>query len=55
MSVPIALRRDFSVLFNASDLGMTLRYQGAADAARKIGVRVQPRRQRIWSAIYYKR
>jgi putative tryptophan/tyrosine transport system substrate-binding protein len=29
------------MLFNASDLGMTLRYQGAADAARTIGVRVQ--------------
>ena len=34
--------RTVAMLFNASDLGMTLRYQGAADAARKIGVRVQP-------------
>ena len=33
--------RTVAVLFNASDLGMTLRYQGVADAARKIGVRVQ--------------
>src|SRR5947209_420726 len=31
-----------AMLFNASDLGMTLRYQGAADAARTIGARVQP-------------
>jgi putative tryptophan/tyrosine transport system substrate-binding protein len=29
------------MLWNASDLGMTLRYQGAADAARNLGVRVQ--------------
>jgi putative ABC transport system substrate-binding protein len=34
--------RTVAVLFNASDLGMTLRYQGAADAAQTIGVRVQP-------------
>jgi putative tryptophan/tyrosine transport system substrate-binding protein len=34
--------RTVAVLFNASDLGMTLRYQGAAGAARTIGVRVQP-------------
>ncbi len=31
-----------AMIFNASDLGMTLRYQGAADAARTIGARVQP-------------
>src|SRR5438105_4925296 len=31
-----------AMLFNASDLGMTLRYQGAADAARALGIRVQP-------------
>jgi len=31
-----------AMLWNASDLGMTLRYQGAADAARRIGARVQP-------------
>jgi putative tryptophan/tyrosine transport system substrate-binding protein len=31
-----------AMVFNASDLGMTLRYQGAADAARTIGARVQP-------------
>jgi putative ABC transport system substrate-binding protein len=30
------------MLWNASDLGMTLRYQAAADAARTIGARVQP-------------
>jgi putative ABC transport system substrate-binding protein len=30
------------MLWNVNDLGMTLRYQGAADAARTIGVRVQP-------------
>jgi putative ABC transport system substrate-binding protein len=34
--------RTVAMLFNASDLGMTLRYQGAADAARAIGVGVQP-------------
>src|SRR5258706_10379954 len=34
--------RIVAMLFNASDLGMTLRYQGAADAARTLGVRVQP-------------
>jgi putative ABC transport system substrate-binding protein len=34
--------RTVAMLWNASDLGMTLRYQGAADAARTIGVRVQP-------------
>ena len=34
--------RAVAMLFNASDLGMTLRYQGAADAARTIGVRVEP-------------
>jgi putative tryptophan/tyrosine transport system substrate-binding protein len=33
--------RTVAMLFNSSDLGMTLRYQGAADAARTIGVRVQ--------------
>jgi putative ABC transport system substrate-binding protein len=31
-----------AMVFNAGDLGMTLRYQGAADAARTIGARVQP-------------
>jgi putative ABC transport system substrate-binding protein len=31
-----------AMVFNASDLGMTLRYQGAADAARTLGARVQP-------------
>jgi hypothetical protein len=31
-----------AMIFNASDLGMTLRYQGAADAARTLGARVQP-------------
>jgi putative tryptophan/tyrosine transport system substrate-binding protein len=31
-----------AMLFNAGDLGMTLRYKGTADAARTIGVRVQP-------------
>ena len=31
-----------AMVFNASDLGMMLRYQGAADAARTIGARVQP-------------
>jgi putative ABC transport system substrate-binding protein len=31
-----------AMLWNVSDLGMTLRYQGAADAARTIGARVQP-------------
>jgi putative tryptophan/tyrosine transport system substrate-binding protein len=34
--------RTVAMLWNASDLGMTLRYQGAADAARTLGVRVQP-------------
>jgi putative tryptophan/tyrosine transport system substrate-binding protein len=34
--------RTVAMLWNASDLGMTLRYQGAADAARNLGVRVQP-------------
>jgi putative tryptophan/tyrosine transport system substrate-binding protein len=34
--------RTVAMLWNASDLGMTLRYQGAADAARSLGVRVQP-------------
>jgi putative tryptophan/tyrosine transport system substrate-binding protein len=34
--------RTVAMLWNASDLGMRLRYQGAADAARTIGVRVQP-------------
>jgi putative tryptophan/tyrosine transport system substrate-binding protein len=34
--------RTVAVLFNKSDLGMTLRYQGVADAARTMGVRVQP-------------
>jgi putative ABC transport system substrate-binding protein len=34
--------RTVAMLWNVNDLGMTLRYQGAADAARTIGVRVQP-------------
>jgi putative tryptophan/tyrosine transport system substrate-binding protein len=34
--------RSVAMLWNASDLGMTLRYQAAADAARTIGARVQP-------------
>jgi len=34
--------RTVAMLWNVNDLGMTLRYQGAADAARAIGVRVQP-------------
>jgi putative ABC transport system substrate-binding protein len=31
-----------AMLWDINDLGMTLRYQGAADAARIIGARVQP-------------
>jgi putative ABC transport system substrate-binding protein len=34
--------RTVAMLWNVNDLGMTLRYQGAADAARALGVRVQP-------------
>jgi ABC-type uncharacterized transport system substrate-binding protein len=34
--------RTVAMLWNVNDLGMTLRYQAAADAARTIGVRVQP-------------
>jgi hypothetical protein len=34
--------RTVAMLWNVIDLGMTLRYQGAADAARAIGARVQP-------------
>ena len=34
--------RTVAVLFNKSDLGMTLRYQGVADAAQRMRVRVQP-------------
>jgi putative tryptophan/tyrosine transport system substrate-binding protein len=34
--------RAVAMLWNVGDLGMTLRYQGAADAARAIGARVQP-------------
>jgi ABC-type uncharacterized transport system substrate-binding protein len=34
--------RTVAMLWNVNDLGMTLRYQGAADAARTLGVRVQP-------------
>jgi putative ABC transport system substrate-binding protein len=34
--------RSVAMLWNVNDLGMTLRYQGAADAARTIGARVQP-------------
>ena len=34
--------RTVAMLWNVNDLGMTLRYQGAADAARTIGARVQP-------------
>ncbi|WFU45993.1 ABC transporter substrate-binding protein (plasmid) [Bradyrhizobium sp. CB82] len=38
----VPLVRTVAMLWNARDLGMTLRYQGAADAARAIGARVQP-------------
>jgi putative ABC transport system substrate-binding protein len=34
--------RTVAMLWNASDLAMTMRYQAASDAARSIGVRVQP-------------
>ena len=34
--------RTVAMLWDINDLGMTLRYQGAADAARAIGARVQP-------------
>ena len=34
--------RSVAMLWDVNDLGMTLRYQGAADAARTIGARVQP-------------
>src|SRR5215472_16525461 len=34
--------RTVAVLCNKSDLGMSLRYQGIAEAARKMGIRVQP-------------
>lgn len=34
--------RAVAMLWNTSDLGMTLRYQAAADAARTLGARVQP-------------
>jgi putative ABC transport system substrate-binding protein len=34
--------RTVAMLWNVNDLGMTLRYQAAADAARTIGARVQP-------------
>jgi putative ABC transport system substrate-binding protein len=34
--------RNVAMLWNVNDLGMTLRYQAAADAARAIGARVQP-------------
>jgi putative ABC transport system substrate-binding protein len=34
--------RTVAMLWNVNDLGMTLRYQAAADAARPIGARVQP-------------
>jgi len=34
--------RTVAMLWNVNDLGMTLRYQAAADAARNIGARVQP-------------
>lgn len=34
--------RSVAMLWDINDLGMTLRYQGAADAARTIGARVQP-------------
>jgi ABC-type uncharacterized transport system substrate-binding protein len=38
----VPMVRTVAMLWNARDLGMTLRYQGAADAARAIGARVQP-------------
>ena len=34
--------RTVAMLWDINDLGMTLRYQGAADAARALGARVQP-------------
>lgn len=34
--------RTVAMLWDVNDLGMTLRYQAAADAARTMGVRVQP-------------
>jgi putative tryptophan/tyrosine transport system substrate-binding protein len=34
--------RTVAMLWNVNDLGMRLRYQGAADAARTVGARVQP-------------
>src|SRR6185437_16206961 len=34
--------RTAAMLWDVNDLGMTLRYQAAADAARAMGVRVQP-------------
>lgn len=34
--------RTVAMLWDVNDLGMTLRYQAAADAARTIGIRVQP-------------
>ena len=38
----VPMLRTVAMLWNASDLGMTLRYKSAADAARTIGARVQP-------------
>jgi len=38
----VPMVRTVAMLWNARDLGMTLRYQAAADAARTIGARVQP-------------
>src|SRR5499427_8585861 len=38
----VPMLRTVAMLWNVNDLGMTLRYQAAADAARTIGARVQP-------------
>ena len=38
----VPMLRTVAMLWNASDLGMTLRYKAAAEAARTIGARVQP-------------
>ena len=40
--IKVPTLRTVAMLWNVNDLGMTLRYQAAADAARTIGVRVQP-------------
>ena len=40
--IKVPTLRTVAMLWNVNDLGMTLRYQAAADAARTIGARVQP-------------